>query len=62
MWLFYCDLCFTLQFLLFQNLCPEDEYTVDSTTYSLDYRPVDGDVSREQNALATANFKPHGKS
>ncbi|KAK7491424.1 hypothetical protein BaRGS_00017253 [Batillaria attramentaria] len=26
----------------------------------LDYRPIDGDVTREQNALATANFKPHG--
>jgi Rho GTPase-activating protein 5 len=46
--------------LLFQNLCSEDEYTIDNTTYSLDYRPIDGDVSREQNALATANFKPHG--
>ncbi|BFZ15995.1 hypothetical protein BsWGS_19034 [Bradybaena similaris] len=43
-----------------RNLCTEDEYTIDNTTYSLDYRPIDGDVSREQNALATANFKPHG--
>ncbi|CAL1547999.1 unnamed protein product [Lymnaea stagnalis] len=43
-----------------RNLCTDDEYTIENTTYSLDYRPIDGDVSREQNALATANFRPHG--
>ncbi|KAH9518727.1 hypothetical protein Btru_006096 [Bulinus truncatus] len=43
-----------------RNLCIDDEYVVENTTYSLDYRPIDGDVSREQNALATANFRPHG--
>ncbi|XP_005097825.1 rho GTPase-activating protein 35 isoform X2 [Aplysia californica] len=43
-----------------RTLCTDDEYRLESTTYSLDYRPIDGDVSREQNALATANFKPHG--
>ena len=46
---------------ILQNLCTDDEYTIENTTYSLDYRPIDGDVSREQNALATANFRPHGK-
>ena len=49
-------------FLVFQNLCVDDEYHLDNTVYSLDYRPIDGDVSREQNALATANFRPHGKN
>ena len=44
-----------------QNLCTDDEYRLENITYSLDYRPIDGDVSREQNALATANFKPHGE-
>ncbi|GFR73478.1 rho GTPase-activating protein [Elysia marginata] len=43
-----------------RNLCTDDEYRLENITYSLDYRPIDGDVSREQNALATANFKPHG--
>ena len=43
-----------------QNLCSEDEYRHNNEVYSLDYRPIDGDVSLEQNALATANFKPHG--
>ncbi|XP_055899613.1 rho GTPase-activating protein 35-like isoform X3 [Biomphalaria glabrata] len=43
-----------------RNLCTDDEYVVEKATYSLDYRPIDGDVSREQNALATANFRPHG--
>ncbi|GFN96257.1 rho GTPase-activating protein [Plakobranchus ocellatus] len=43
-----------------RNLCTDDEYRLENVTYSLDYRPIDGDVSREQNALATANFKPHG--
>ena len=45
----------------FQNICADDEFKLDGLCYSLDYRPIDGDVSREQNALATANFKPHGK-
>jgi len=43
-----------------RKLCPEDEYKQDHMTYCLDYRPIEGDVSREQNALATASFKPHG--
>lgn len=44
-----------------QSLCCDDEYTHRGVVYGLDYRPVDGDVSREQNALVTSSFKPHGK-
>lgn len=43
-----------------RRICIDDEYTWSGMVYSLDYRPIDGDVTREQNALATANFKPHG--
>ncbi|XP_076471931.1 rho GTPase-activating protein 190-like isoform X2 [Babylonia areolata] len=43
-----------------RKCCADDEYNWGGVVYSLDYRPIDGDVSREQNALATANFKPHG--
>ncbi|XP_071104673.1 rho GTPase-activating protein 190-like isoform X3 [Haliotis cracherodii] len=46
--------------LAIRNLCIDDEYVHESVNYSLDYRPIDGDVSLEHNALATANFKPHG--
>ncbi|XP_067656083.1 rho GTPase-activating protein 190-like isoform X7 [Haliotis asinina] len=46
--------------LAIRNLCTDDEYVHESVNYSLDYRPIDGDVSLEHNALATANFKPHG--
>ena len=48
-------------FFCVQKYCMDDEYTWGGVVYSLDYRPIDGDVSREQNALATANFKPHGE-
>lgn len=40
--------------------CVDDEYSYAERVYSLDYRPIDGDVSREQNALSTASFRPHG--
>ncbi|KAK7098587.1 hypothetical protein V1264_002844 [Littorina saxatilis] len=43
-----------------RRCCADDEYACGGVVYSLDYRPIDGDVSREQNALATANFRPHG--
>ncbi|KAL3841673.1 hypothetical protein ACJMK2_019787 [Sinanodonta woodiana] len=43
-----------------RNLCEDDEYRTGSRVYSLDYRPIEGDVSQEQNALAAADFKPHG--
>ncbi|PVD34051.1 hypothetical protein C0Q70_05313 [Pomacea canaliculata] len=43
-----------------RSLCCDDEYTHRGVVYGLDYRPVDGDVSREQNALVTSSFKPHG--
>lgn len=45
---------------LFQNVCVDDEFMWEGVVYNLDYRPIDGDVSREQNALATVNFRPHG--
>ncbi|ESO97484.1 hypothetical protein LOTGIDRAFT_115014 [Lottia gigantea] len=45
-----------------RKICTEDEYVYHNTTYSLDYRPIDGDVSLEHNALGTANFKPHEQS
>ena len=44
-----------------RQCCIDDEFTCGSRMYSLDYRPIDGDVTREQNSLSTANFKPHGK-
>lgn len=43
-----------------QAQCIDDEYTFDDIIYSLDYRPIDGDVSRPQNAFCTADFLPHG--
>ena len=46
---------------LFQCQCFDDEFTMDSTVYSLDYRPIDGDVSLPQNSLCTTDFLPHGK-
>ncbi|XP_050409966.1 rho GTPase-activating protein 190 isoform X3 [Patella vulgata] len=43
-----------------RRICSDDEYIYQNVTYSLDYRPIDGDVSLDHNALGTANFKPHG--
>ncbi|XP_064602991.1 rho GTPase-activating protein 35-like isoform X2 [Liolophura sinensis] len=43
-----------------RHLCPEDEYMQGSIVYSLDYRPIDGDVTLAQNSFATVKFKPHG--
>ena len=44
----------------FQSLCIDDDYQLDGATYSLDYRPIDGDVALPQNSFTTANFLPHG--
>jgi len=41
--------------------CSEDEYMMDGQVYSLDYRPIEGDVSLPQNAFRAASFMPQGK-
>ncbi|CAE1156293.1 ARHGAP5 [Acanthosepion pharaonis] len=43
-----------------RDLCVEDEYSCQNIMFSLDYRPIDGDVSQEQHAFVTPTFKPHG--
>ncbi|KAK9758629.1 RhoGAP domain [Popillia japonica] len=40
--------------------CEEDEYEIDCTFYSLDYRTITGDVSLPHNSFRTADFVPHG--
>ncbi|OWF54503.1 Rho GTPase-activating protein 190 [Mizuhopecten yessoensis] len=43
-----------------RNMCNQDMFPYRSAVYSLDYRPIEEDVSLEYNSFATANFKPHG--
>ncbi|XP_052824782.1 rho GTPase-activating protein 190 isoform X25 [Octopus bimaculoides] len=43
-----------------RHLCVEDEYNCQDILFSLDYRPIDGDVTQEQHAFVTPTFKPHG--
>ncbi|XP_013387311.1 rho GTPase-activating protein 190 isoform X1 [Lingula anatina] len=40
--------------------CIDDEFAYEGCVFSLDYRPIDGDVSLPQNAFSTADFRPHG--
>lgn len=49
-----------LSFVTFQAQCEEDEYEIDCTFYSLDYRTITGDVSLPHNSFRTADFVPHG--
>lgn len=42
-------------------MCVNDEYTSDGDSFTLDYRPIDGDVSLPQNSFKTATFVPNGK-
>lgn len=41
-------------------MCIDDEYKVAHRVYSLDYRPIDGDVSEEGNSFIAPNFRPQG--
>ena len=44
-------------------LCSDDEYMLDGQeVYSLDYRPIEGDVSLPQNAFRAASFMPQGRT
>ncbi|XP_038053120.1 rho GTPase-activating protein 5-like isoform X21 [Patiria miniata] len=38
----------------------QEEYTLDNVIYSLELRPIDGDVQRPQNNLCTPDFTPQG--
>ena len=54
-----CD----FHWFLFQLHCvDDDQYLLDNQLYSLDYRPIDGDVSLPQNSFRTKDFLPHGKN
>jgi hypothetical protein len=48
-------------YVVVQALCVNDEYTSDGDSFTLDYRPIDGDVSLPQNSFKTATFVPNGK-
>lgn len=39
-----------------------DQFQYNDTIYNVDYRPIEDDVSLEQNAFQTTEFKPNGKS
>ncbi|XP_074660547.1 rho GTPase-activating protein 190-like [Tubulanus polymorphus] len=43
-----------------RNQCIDDEYAHGETIHSLDYRPIDGDVTLPHNSLKTDSFSPHG--
>lgn len=43
-----------------QSMCIDDEFKVAHRVYSLDYRPIEGDVTEEGNSFIAPNFKPHG--
>lgn len=43
------------------NCVDDDQYLLDNQLYSLDYRPIDGDVTLPQNSFRTQDFVPHGK-
>ncbi|XP_053384790.1 rho GTPase-activating protein 190-like isoform X4 [Mercenaria mercenaria] len=43
-----------------RSMCIDDEYKVAHRVYSLDYRPIEGDVTEEGNSFIAPNFKPHG--
>ena len=42
-------------------MCNQDSFQYRNSVYSLDYRPIEDDVSLDHNSLATETFKPHGK-
>ena len=41
--------------------CSDDKYMLDGQVYSLDYRPIEGDVSLPQNVFHAPSFIPQGK-
>lgn len=43
-----------------RNLCDSDEVKIGHRVYSLDYRPINGDVADQRNSFSTPSFKPHG--
>ena len=44
-----------------QDVCPTGEYDMGQRTYSLDFRIVEGDVTKPENAFKTDDFSPHGE-
>lgn len=52
-----CDSCF----FCLQEMFEHDLFQYNDTIYQVDYRPIGEDVSLEQNAFQTAEFKPNGK-
>ena len=49
-----------LVMVMFQRMCRDDEYKVAHRVYSLDYRPIEGNVAEERNAFSTPTFNPNG--
>ena len=47
---------------LFQEMFEFDLFQYNDTIYHVDYRPIGEDVSLEQNAFQTAEFKPNGNT
>lgn len=45
-----------------QEMFEHDLFQYNDTIYQVDYRPIGEDVSLEQNAFQTAEFKPNGKT
>ena len=44
-----------------RQLCEQDDgYRYKGVVYSLDYRPISGNISLPQNAIATEGFSPDG--
>ncbi|XP_078662465.1 rho GTPase-activating protein 5-like isoform X8 [Branchiostoma floridae x Branchiostoma belcheri] len=40
--------------------CNEEEYTLDGNIYSLELRPIDGDVTQPMSSFKTPKFTPNG--
>ena len=53
-------LCFHF-FLYLQSYCDSDEIKIGHRVFSLDYRPISGDVTDKRNSFSTPSFKPQGR-
>ncbi|XP_061181270.1 rho GTPase-activating protein 190-like isoform X2 [Saccostrea echinata] len=55
-----CEGLATKLFKQIREMFEHDQFQYNDTIYNVDYRPIEDDVSLEQNAFQTAEFKPNG--
>ncbi|XP_048781294.2 rho GTPase-activating protein 5-like isoform X4 [Ostrea edulis] len=55
-----CEGLATKLFQQIREMFEHDQFQYNDTIYNVDYRPIEDDVSLEQNAFQTTEFKPNG--